>query len=92
VQSDAAYLPYDLAGAPVGGQLTVAVAPASYHISPPTARRKWALSIARSPHRIHSMTVIASQKRASHLNWPHARTLRDDVRATVIDPVFHEET
>src|SRR5215510_7419745 len=46
----------------------------------------------RRPHRIHSMTVIASQNEPATSTGPTLERLRDDIRATVIDPVFHEET
>jgi S-adenosylmethionine synthetase len=45
----------------------------------------------RRPHRIHSMTVIASQNEPATSTGPTLERLRDDIRATVIDPVFHEE-
>ncbi|WP_250124149.1 methionine adenosyltransferase [Chroococcidiopsis sp. CCMEE 29] len=42
----------------------------------------------RKPHRIHSIGVIASQNRRS---TPNLKQLQDDIRATVIDPVFQNE-
>jgi S-adenosylmethionine synthetase len=40
------------------------------------------------PHRIHSLTINASQKDRS---YPKLNVLRDDIRATVIEPVFADE-
>jgi S-adenosylmethionine synthetase len=45
----------------------------------------------RRPYRIHSLTVVASQKAPATSTGPTLARLRDDVRATVIEPVFHEE-
>lgn len=42
----------------------------------------------RKPYRIHSIGVIASQNRRS---TPDLKQLQDDIRATVIDPVFQNE-
>jgi S-adenosylmethionine synthetase len=42
----------------------------------------------RRPHRIHSITVLASQGRPEE---PSLRKLREDVMEAVIEPVFHEE-
>jgi len=42
----------------------------------------------RRPYRIHSIGVIASQNRRS---TPDLKQLQDDIRATVIDPVFQNE-
>lgn len=42
----------------------------------------------RKPHRIHSITVIASQNRPLE---PDLKTLTDDIRETVIRPVFADE-
>jgi S-adenosylmethionine synthetase len=45
----------------------------------------------RRPYRIHSLTVIASQNAPATATGPTLERLRDEVRATVIEPVFHEE-
>ena len=45
----------------------------------------------RRPYRIHSMTVVASQNASATSTGPTLERLRDDVWATVIEPVFHEE-
>jgi S-adenosylmethionine synthetase len=42
----------------------------------------------RKPYRIHSITVIASQNKAGK---PTLQELRDDIRETVINPVFENE-
>ncbi|PHJ60359.1 S-adenosylmethionine synthetase [Nostoc linckia z18] len=42
----------------------------------------------RRPYRIHSITVIASQNKASK---PELQQLQDDIRETVISPVFQNE-
>jgi S-adenosylmethionine synthetase len=42
----------------------------------------------RQPHRIHSITVIASQNKPSK---PDLQQLQDDIRETVIHPVFENE-
>ncbi|MBF0505416.1 MAG: methionine adenosyltransferase [Nitrospirae bacterium] len=42
----------------------------------------------RRPHRIHSLTVIASQKKG---NGPDLRQLTGDIREAVIDSVFKDE-
>ncbi|MBD2255558.1 methionine adenosyltransferase [Nostoc parmelioides] len=42
----------------------------------------------RRPYRIHSITVIASQNKASK---PDLKQLQDDIRETVIYPVFADE-
>ncbi|MBD2413735.1 methionine adenosyltransferase [Nostoc calcicola FACHB-389] len=42
----------------------------------------------RRPYRIHSITVIASQNKASK---PELQQLQDDIRETVIAPVFQNE-
>jgi S-adenosylmethionine synthetase len=42
----------------------------------------------RKPHRIHSLTLIASQ----HTERPDAAQLRDDLWSHVIEPVFMHET
>ncbi|MCF2148686.1 methionine adenosyltransferase [Desmonostoc muscorum LEGE 12446] len=42
----------------------------------------------RRPYRIHSITVIASQNKASK---PEFQQLHDDIRETVISPVFQNE-
>ncbi|MBF2020056.1 MAG: methionine adenosyltransferase [Hydrococcus sp. C42_A2020_068] len=45
----------------------------------------------RKPHRIHSITVIASQNQPFNSQGPDLKTLQDDIRAAVIDPVFENE-
>ncbi len=45
----------------------------------------------RRPYRIHSMTVVASQNAPTTSTGPTLDRLRDEVRATVIEPVFYEE-
>lgn len=45
----------------------------------------------RRPHRVHSITVIASQNEPATSAGPTLKRLQDDMRALVIDPVFHEE-
>jgi S-adenosylmethionine synthetase len=45
----------------------------------------------RRPHRIHSITVIASQEKPSKTNGPDLKQLEEDIRETVIKPVFEEE-
>ncbi|MDZ8110154.1 MAG: methionine adenosyltransferase [Nostoc sp. DedQUE12a] len=42
----------------------------------------------RRPYRIHSITVIASQNKASK---PELKQLQDDIRETVISPIFENE-
>ncbi|QSJ14480.1 methionine adenosyltransferase [Nostoc sp. UHCC 0702] len=42
----------------------------------------------RRPYRIHSITVIASQNKASK---PNLQQLQDDIREAVINPVFADE-
>ncbi|BAZ80751.1 methionine adenosyltransferase [Sphaerospermopsis kisseleviana CS-549] len=42
----------------------------------------------RQPYRIHSITVIASQNQSPK---PNLQQLQDDIRETVIDPVFANE-
>ena len=42
----------------------------------------------RKPYRIHSISVIASQNDSS---TPDLRQLQEDIRASVIDPVFQDE-
>ncbi len=43
------------------------------------------------PHRIHSITVIASQDRPSAAGGPDMKRLEDDIRQVVIDSVFPDE-
>jgi S-adenosylmethionine synthetase len=45
----------------------------------------------RRPHRIHSITVIASQSRPETTGGPDLKRLEQDLRETVVDPVFLEE-
>jgi S-adenosylmethionine synthetase len=42
----------------------------------------------RKPHRIHSITITAGQNQP---NCPDIATLRDDIRESVIKPVFEDE-
>ena len=44
------------------------------------------------PYRIYSITVIASQLKAEYRGGPLIKTLEDDIRSTVISPVFYDET
>ena len=46
---------------------------------------------ARRPYRIHSITIIASQYTLDHLGSPDFRQLQQDIRDTVIEPVFEQE-
>lgn len=46
----------------------------------------------RQPERIHSITIIASQNPLSHSHSPDLKQLRQDLRETVIDPVFENQT
>jgi S-adenosylmethionine synthetase len=46
----------------------------------------------RQPQRIHSITVIASQNPLSHSHSPDLKQLERDLRETVIDPVFENQT
>ncbi|HXX58015.1 MAG TPA: methionine adenosyltransferase [Thermodesulfovibrionales bacterium] len=43
------------------------------------------------PFRIHSITVIASQDSPSTAGGPDMKRLEEDIRETVIDPVFSDE-
>ncbi len=43
------------------------------------------------PSRVHSITIIASQKRASGKGGPDAKRLHDDIREMVLNPVFQDE-
>jgi S-adenosylmethionine synthetase len=43
------------------------------------------------PARIHSITVIASQNKAADAGGPDGKSLREDLLASVIHPVFQEE-
>ena len=45
----------------------------------------------RRPERIHSITVIASQNPSSNGDSPDLKQLQQDIRETVINPVFEEE-
>jgi S-adenosylmethionine synthetase len=45
----------------------------------------------RRPYRIHSITVIASQKMPSSSGGPDPKKLADDVRQIIIEPVFQDE-
>jgi S-adenosylmethionine synthetase len=43
------------------------------------------------PHRIHSITVIASQLKTSEKGGPDLQQLRDDIIGAVIEPAFRDE-
>jgi S-adenosylmethionine synthetase len=43
------------------------------------------------PSRVHSITIIASQKRTADKGGPDAKRLQDDIRETVLNPVFQDE-
>jgi S-adenosylmethionine synthetase len=43
------------------------------------------------PSRVHSLTIIASQKRTADKGGPDAKKLHDDIRETVLNPVFQDE-
>ena len=43
------------------------------------------------PSRVHSITIIASQKRAAAKGGPDAKRLHDDIRGAVMNPVFQDE-
>jgi S-adenosylmethionine synthetase len=43
------------------------------------------------PSRVHSITIIASQKRTASKGGPDAKRLQDDIRETVLHPVFQDE-
>jgi S-adenosylmethionine synthetase len=45
----------------------------------------------RKPYRIHSITVIASQNKPSNSDGPDLKTLQENIKETVIDPVFQDE-
>ena len=45
----------------------------------------------RRPDRIHSITVIASQNPSSNGDSPDLKQLQQDIRETVINPVFDDE-
>ncbi len=45
----------------------------------------------RRPYRIHSITIIASQYPLDHLASPDLKQMEQDIRATVIEPVFETE-
>jgi S-adenosylmethionine synthetase len=45
----------------------------------------------RRPYKIHSITVIASQNRPATSGGPDLKSLNDDIREAVINPVFHDE-
>ncbi len=45
----------------------------------------------RRPERIHSITVIASQNPSSNGDSPDLKQLQQDIRETVINPVFDDE-
>ncbi len=44
-----------------------------------------------TPSRVHSITIIASQKRADGKGGPDAKRLQDDIREMVLNPVFQDE-
>jgi S-adenosylmethionine synthetase len=43
------------------------------------------------PSRVHSITIIASQKLSGDAGGPDSKRLRDDIRGAVLDPVFQDE-
>jgi S-adenosylmethionine synthetase len=43
------------------------------------------------PSRVHSITIIASQKRNASKGGPDTKRLEDDIRETVLHPVFQDE-
>ncbi|HYA87537.1 MAG TPA: methionine adenosyltransferase, partial [Nitrospirota bacterium] len=43
------------------------------------------------PSRVHSITIIASQKRTASKGGPDAKRLQDDIRETVLSPIFQDE-
>jgi S-adenosylmethionine synthetase len=43
------------------------------------------------PSRVHSITVIASQKRSPAKGGPDAKKLGEDIQETVLNPVFQDE-
>ncbi len=43
------------------------------------------------PHRIHAITIIASQDRSTANGGPDLKRLRNDIVEHVIEPVFHDE-
>jgi S-adenosylmethionine synthetase len=43
------------------------------------------------PFRIHSVTVIASQRMGSQAGGPDLKKLTDDIQEVVVDQVFHDE-
>ncbi len=43
------------------------------------------------PSRVHSITIIASQKRTASKGGPDAKRIEDDIRETVLHPVFQDE-
>lgn len=45
----------------------------------------------RKPVRIHSLTVIGSQKKAADAGGPDLRRFQDEVRQTVIEPLFTDK-
>ena len=45
----------------------------------------------RHPYRIHSITIIASQYPLDHLASPDLKQLQQNIRETVIEPVFERE-
>jgi len=43
------------------------------------------------PSRVHSITIIASQKQAANSGGPDIKRLSEDIRETVLQPVFQDE-
>jgi S-adenosylmethionine synthetase len=43
------------------------------------------------PHRIHAITIIASQDKAEANGGPDLKRLQDDMMEYVIEPAFHDE-
>jgi len=43
------------------------------------------------PSRVHSITIVVSQKRAASKGGPDAKRLQDDIREAVLSPIFQDE-
>jgi S-adenosylmethionine synthetase len=43
------------------------------------------------PYRLHSVTVIASQKAGAQAGGPDLKKLTDDIREVVVEQIFHDE-
>ena len=46
----------------------------------------------RTPVRIHNITVIGSQNKDTDAGGPDLKRFQDDIRQTVIEPLFKDET